>query len=315
MRPPHHDALVHEHVFLGKDHDRNARRTMWVVGLTSVMMVAEIIAGAVYGSMALLADGFHMATHAGALAVAFLAYRYAKRHARNPSFTFGTGKIGDLAGFASSLVLGVIALAIGAESVQRLIAPGQVAFEQALLVAIIGLGVNLLSAWLLAGKSDAIGHHGHPHGHHHDHLHQLHRGGSRDNNLRGAYLHVLADALTSVLAIIALAAGHFSGWVWLDPLMGIVGAIVIARWSWGLMRDTASVLLDKADPALVTEIREHIEGPGDSRITDLHVWQIGPDAHAAVLSIVTDVKRESLIERLRPIHELAHVTLELHPVP
>jgi cation diffusion facilitator family transporter len=307
------DALVHEHVFLGRDHDRNTRRTMWVVALTAIMMIAEIIAGMAYGSMALLADGFHMATHAGALAVAFFAYRYAKHHARDPRFTFGTGKVGDLAGFGSALVLAVIAIAIGAESVQRLMAPGRVAFDQALAVAAIGLAVNLASAWLLAGHGGEQRahdqHHGHDHGHHH---HGHGHNHAHDNNLRGAYLHVLADALTSVLAIVALAAGKFGGWTWLDPLMGIVGAVVIARWSWSLMKDTAEVLLDRADPQLVAEIREQIEGPADCSVTDLHVWRIGPDAHAAIVSVTTKLDREQIRARLDPVHELAHVTLELH---
>ena len=307
---------VHEHVFLGKDHDRNARRTMWVVLLTAVMMIGEIVAGSIYGSMALLADGFHMATHAGALAVAFLAYRFAKRHARDAAFTFGTGKVGDLAGFGSALVLGVVALAIAGESLQRLLVPGHVYFEQALLVAVVGLIVNLVSAWLLsAGGGHHHPHphthdHGHAHDHDHDHGHDHAHGQERDNNLRGAYLHVLADALTSVLAIAALAAGQFGGWVWLDPLMGIVGAIVIARWSWSLMRDTASVLLDKADPDLVREVRAQVETPGDARVVDLHVWRIGPEAHGAILSVITNVERSRLLERLRPVHELAHITIE-----
>lgn len=304
MTIPH--SFTHDHVFLARDHDRNTRRTMWVVVLTAIMMVAEIVAGGIYGSMALLADGFHMATHAGALAIAFLAYRYAKRHARNPNFTFGTGKVGDLAGFGSALVLAVIALAIGAESLQRLFAPGHVAFDQALLVAIVGLVVNLVSAWLLSAQGGSDKHEDHPH-HHSDH----HHAHGHDSNLRGAYLHVLADALTSVLAIVALAAGKFGGWIWLDPLMGIVGALVIARWSWGLMRDTAEVLLDRADPRLVAEIREQIEGPGDCRITDLHVWRLGPDAHAAIVSVITDAERALLQARLAHVHELAHVTLEI----
>lgn len=309
------DHLKHEHVYLGHDHDRNARRTMWVVLLTAAMMVIEIIAGVVYGSMALLADGFHMATHAGALAVAFIAYAFAKRHARNPRFSFGTGKVGDLAGFASALVLGVIALAIGVESAQRLVIPTTVAFDQAIVVAVIGLAVNIASALLLSGG-------GHQHHHHHEHQHGRHdthphahgddRGGAQDNNLRAAYLHVLADALTSVLAIVALVAGRLAGWVWLDPLMGIVGAIVIGRWSWHLVRDTSAVLLDTADPHLVEEITEHVEGPGDSRIVDLHVWRVGPDAHAAIISVATTADMSALRERLRPVHELAHVTIERH---
>jgi cation diffusion facilitator family transporter len=301
-----HDSLAqehaHEHVFLGRDHDRNAQRTMWVVAITALMMIAEIVAGSVYGSMALLADGFHMATHAGALAVAFFAYRYARRHARDPRFTFGTGKVGDLAGFGSALILGVISIGIAVESLQRLFAPGRVAFDQALWVAVIGLAVNLVSAWLLSSNS--------AHAHHHDHDH--HHAHAHDNNLRGAYLHVIADALTSVLAIAALAAGRFLGWIWLDAAMGMVGALVIARWSWSLMRDTAHVLLDRADPHLLEEIREQIETPGDSRITDLHVWRIGPDAHAAIVSVVSAADRTTLLTRLAPVHELAHVTVEVH---
>jgi len=311
------DHLKHEHVYLGDDHDRNARRTMWVVLLTAAMMVAEIVAGVVYGSMALLADGFHMATHAGALTVAIIAYSFAKRHARNPRYTFGTGKVGDLAGFASALVLGVIALAIGAESVQRLLTPSTVAFDQAIVVAVVGLGVNLLSALLLAGGGHQHGHHhDHAHGdadHHHNHDDHSRGEGGTDNNLRAAYLHVLADALTSVLAIIALVAGRFAGWVWLDPVMGIVGAIVIARWSWSLMRDTSAVLLDAADPRLVEEITQQVEGPGDCLIVDLHVWRVGPAAHAAIISVATSATPADLRARLKPVHELAHVTIECHP--
>jgi cation diffusion facilitator family transporter len=298
---------------------------MWVVGLTAVMMVGEIVAGAVYGSMALLADGFHMATHAGALTVAAMAYSFAKRNARNPRYTFGTGKVGDLAGFASALVLGVVALAIAVESAQRLLSPTNVAFDQAIMVAALGLVVNLVSALLLSGgHHHGHSHGGHSHGHahdHHDHDHahghsHHHHGHSSDNNLRAAYLHVLADALTSVLAIVALVAGKYAGWVWLDPLMGIVGAIVIARWSWSLMRDTAGVLLDTADPHLVDEIKQEIEGPGDSWIADLHVWRVGPDAHAAVLTVATrpSVDISLIRERLKPVHELVHVTVERHDV-
>lgn len=300
------ETLRHDHVFLGRDHDHNARRTLWVVTLTAAMMIGEIVAGLAYGSMALLADGFHMATHAGALGVAALAYRFARRNARNPRYTFGTGKVGDLAGFASALVLGVIALAIAVESGQRLIAPGAVAFDQAVIVAVVGLAVNLVSAMLLAGR----GHH-HDHGHAHDHHHHAH---SQDNNLRAAYMHVLADALTSVLAIVALVSGKYSGWIWLDPAMGMVGAAVIARWSWSLMRVSAAVLLDTADPHLVDEIRQEVEGPGDSWIADLHVWRVGPEAHAAVLTVAArpSVDLATLHARLKPVHELVHITVERH---
>jgi cation diffusion facilitator family transporter len=303
------DAYTHEHVFLGAAHDENARRTRWVVALTAVMMIGEIIAGYVTGSMALLADGFHMATHAGALTVAAVAYAYAKRHARNPAYSFGTGKVGDLAGFASAMVLGLISLAIGVESIARLFQPITVAFGEATWIAVIGLLVNIASAFLLSGG------HGHDHGHHHghDHGHGHHHGhGGGDNNLRSAYIHVVADALTSVLAIAALVAGRYLGWVWMDPVMGIVGAIVIARWSWTLMRDTSAILLDRTDEHVADEIRELVETPGDARITDLHVWRVGPEAHAAIVSVIgkAELTRELIERRLRPVHELAHLTIE-----
>jgi cation diffusion facilitator family transporter len=302
------DALSHSHVFLGSAHDENARRTLWVVILTAAMMIGEIIAGTVFGSMALLADGFHIATHAGALAVAAGAYAFAKRHAANPRFSFGTGKVGDLAGFASALVLGIIALGIAVESVTRLLEPTSVAFGQATLVAILGLGVNIVSALLLSGGHH---HHHHEHGHHH-HDHHTPETRHQDNNLRSAYVHVLADALTSVLAIVALIAGRYLDWVWLDPAMGIVGAVVIARWSLSLMRDTAAVLLDTTDPELEAEVREHVEAPGDVQITDLHVWRVGPEAHAAIVSVTgtAAVNCADIRSRLAPVHELAHVTVE-----
>ena len=303
------DRLSHDHVFLGSSHDENARRTLWVVALTAVMMVGEIMAGYFTGSMALLADGFHMATHAGALSVAAAAYAYAKRNARNPAFSFGKGKVGDLAGFASALVLALIALGIGVESALRLVQPVKVAFGEATIIAVIGLGVNIASALLLSGGHH---HHGHGHDHHgHDHHHGHGRAGhGGDNNLRSAYIHVLADALTSVLAISALLAGRFLGWVWLDPVMGIVGAVVIARWSWSLMRDTASILLDRTDAHVADEVRELVEAPGDASITDLHVWRVGPEAHAAIVSVAGPVNAETVRQRLRPVHELAHLTVE-----
>ncbi|WP_443018250.1 CDF family Co(II)/Ni(II) efflux transporter DmeF [Sphingobium sp. YG1] len=276
----------------------------WVVVLTALMMVAEIVAGYTTGSMALLADGFHMATHAGALGVAAAAYAYAKRHAHNGDFSFGTGKIGDLAGFASALVLGIIALAIGVESVMRLFEPINVAFAEATWIAILGLLVNIASAFLLSGG------HGHDHGHHHGHSH----GG--DNNLRSAYMHVLADALTSVLAIAALLAGRYLGWVWMDPIMGIVGAIVIARWSWSLMRDTAAILLDRTDRHVADEVRELVETAGDARITDLHVWKVGPEAHSAIVGVSAQpgVDATEIRRRLVPVHELQHLTVEVATV-
>jgi cation diffusion facilitator family transporter len=301
------DALSHDHVFLGDKHDENTRRTLWVVALTSVMMIGEIIAGTIFNSMALLADGFHMATHAGALAVAAGAYAFARRNAHNRRFTFGTGKVGDLAGFASALVLALIALGIAVESVSRLFDPSPVAFGEATLVAIVGLAVNVASVFLLSGGH---GHrHGHDHAHDHEHSHD-HHAHHQDNNMRSAFVHVLADALTSVFAITALLAGRYLGWVWLDPVMGIVGGIVIATWAWNLLRDTSAVLLDTSDPHLEQEIRDEVERDGDARIFDLHVWRVGPGAHAAIVSFAGSASTDTVRYRLTAVHELAHVTVE-----
>ncbi|MGF6918592.1 CDF family Co(II)/Ni(II) efflux transporter DmeF [Paraburkholderia sp. 40] len=300
------DHLIHkhEHSFLGSSHDENARRTHFVVALTVVMMIGEIAAGYVTGSMALLADGFHMATHAGALGIAALAYAFARRNSANRAFSFGTGKVGELAGFASALILALVSLGIGIESAVRLVHPTGVAFGQAAVVAAIGLVVNIVSALLLSGGHAHNGHHDHHH--HHDHAH------GSDNNLRSAYVHVLADALTSVLAIVAMLAGRYLGWVWLDPLMGIVGSIVIARWAWTLMRDTAGVLLDRTDEHVAGEIREILDSHGDAEIADLHVWQIGPEARAAIVSVRTHggVTAATIRARLAPVHEVMHLTVE-----
>lgn len=265
---PQIDRHSHDHQFLGASHDENARRTRWVVALTFVMMIGEITAGYITGSMALLADGFHMATHAGALGIAAAAYGFARRNANNKRYSFGTGKVGDLAGFASAMVLGLVSLGIAGESILRLFQPTTVAFGEATVIAVVGLAVNLVSAFVL------MGHHGHDHGHHHDHAHEHGRHHHHDNNLRSAYVHVLADALTSVLAIAALLAGRYLGWVWLDPAMGIVGAIVIAKWAFNLMRDSSAVLLDATDEPVAAEIRELLETSGDVRISDLHVWRL-----------------------------------------
>lgn len=299
------DALTHDHVFLGQRHDENARRTLWVVALTAVMMVGEIAAGVAFNSMALLADGFHMATHAGALGIAAIAYAYAKRHAHGRRYSFGTGKVGDLAGFASALVLALFALGIAYESLTRLFDPSPVAFAEATIIAIIGLGVNIVSALLLGhGHSHANRHDHHGDDHSHDHAHE------KDNNLRSAYLHIVADALTSVLAIAALLGGRYLGWVWLDPAMGVVGSIVIAIWAWSLLRDTGAVLLDATDAAIEAEIRERVEGPGDAKITDLHVWRVGPGAHSAIISVV-GATREAICARVKPVHEIEHLTVEI----
>lgn len=295
----------HEHIFLGANHDRNARRTWLVIILTGAMMVAEIWAGSVFGSMALTADGWHMSTHAAAMLLGALAYLYARRQVSNPRFSFGTGKVGELAGFANAIVLAIIAVLIGVESFLRFFNPVRIDFGQAIVVAVIGLAVNLVSAWLLR---DAHQHHGHEHEHGHA------PAGGRDNNLRAAYMHVLADALTSVLAITALLFGALYGWVWLDPAIGIVGALVIARWSWGLVRDAGQVLLDYVPDRedLPDEIRLILETDGD-RIRDLHVWQIGPGHHAVIVSLVSDRPEAPghYKSRLAHIHDISHLTIEV----
>ncbi|CAN7533748.1 CDF family Co(II)/Ni(II) efflux transporter DmeF [Pseudomonas sp. LjRoot263] len=300
---PQASRFTHDHLFLGAAHDENARRTLWVVALTFVMMIGEIAAGYITGSMALLADGFHMATHAVALGIAAAAYSFARRHANNSRFSFGTGKVGDLAAFASAMVLGLVSIGIAGESILRLFQPITVAFTEATVIAVVGLAVNVVSALLLAGNHGDHGHdhHNHNHGHHH-----------HDNNLRSAYVHVLADALTSVLAIAALLAGRYLGWVWLDPVIGVVGALVIAKWAYGLMRDSAAVLLDATDEHVAAEIRELLESTDDVRISDLHVWQVGPQARAAIVSVVAaaSVSADAIRERLAPVHELSHLTVE-----
>lgn len=306
----------HEHVFLGDDHQRNERKVWLVIALTASMMLVEIIAGTVYGSMALVADGWHMSTHAGAMLITALAYRFARRHSNNPRFSFGTGKLGDLAGFASAVVLALIALLIGWESLVRLTQPIHINFERAIAVAIVGLVVNLVCAWLLKNDHAHHGHHGHGHHHHHHSHHDDHHetGKARDNNLRAAYLHVLADAMTSVLAIVALLLGRSYGWLWADPIMGVVGALVITRWSWGLMRDSGSVLLDAAAEGqeVQQEIREAME-PTGSRVADLHVWQVGPGHFAAIISLMAQEPKEPAHYKalLAHIHELSHVTVEV----
>ncbi|WP_343719123.1 CDF family Co(II)/Ni(II) efflux transporter DmeF [Achromobacter dolens] len=333
----------HDHVFLGQDHRRNERQVWWVIALTAGMMVVEIIAGNLYGSMALVADGWHMSTHAGAMLITALAYGYARRQARNPRFTFGTGKLGELAGFASAIVLALIALIIGWDSLARLVDPVPIRFDEAIAIAVAGLLVNLVSAWLL--KDDhghAHGHGGHRpdhdhgrhvhgahdrghHGHDHDHDHGRapaaghgHPARVRDNNLRSAYVHVLADALTSVLAIAALLLGRSYGWLWADPAMGVVGALVIARWSWGLIRDSGTVLLDAAPQS--GKMRRDIEqalDAGDGEIADLHVWQVGPGHYAAIVSLVTRHPRDSAFYKAKLAHiaGLSHLTVETQASP
>ena len=296
---PHgHGIWTRDHIFLGAGHSRAETRARLAAILTAVFMVVEIVCGIAYGSMALLADGVHMATHVGALGLAAGAYWLARRHAGNARFTFGSGKFGDLAAFASAIVLGLTALAVAGESVQRLITPGDVRYGDALLIAIIGLLVNLVTAVILKDS-----HHGHDHGHRHD------------NNMRAAYLHVLADAATSVLAIVALAAGYYFGLAMLDPISGLVGALVIGAWSYGLIRDSAMVLLDAdADPEMSRDIRNTLEGELGARVADLHLWRLGPGHHGLIVSLVSPgaTSAETIKAALRRRHpDLSHVTVEV----
>ena len=294
-------------------------RTHWVLAITLLTMVVEIAAGWWTGSMALLADGWHMGTHALALGVTAGAYYLARRHAGDTRYAFGTWKIEVLGSFASALVLGVVGLGIAVESLVRLWKAEPIEAQTALVIAVIGLVVNLVSAWLLHGAQGGHGH-GH-HDHHHDHAHhgrdhEAH--GHHDLNLRAAYAHVMADALTSVFAIAALSAAVWLGWTWLDPLVGVLGAVVIAVWAWGLMRQSAAVLLDREmDHPLTQEVREAIESDGDAKVADLHVWRVGREAFAAEVCIVADAPLAPSIyrERLKVHDELVHVSIEVNRCP
>ncbi|PFH20789.1 CDF family Co(II)/Ni(II) efflux transporter DmeF [Burkholderia sp. JKS000303] len=410
----------HDHIFLGAAHEQNERRTWMVIALCAAMMVAEIVGGSIFGSLALIADGLHMSTHAGAMLIAALAYTYARRHANDPRFVFGTGKLGDLAGFTSAIVLAMIALLIGYEAIARWLAPVPIHFGEAIPIAVAGLFVNVASVWLLSG--DHHGHsHGHGHGHHHghdrhdhgnhDHEEEAHRifdrqgifvvsvfedgvppvfrvapathetprvdasavsvttirpdgtrqtfamqdrGGylestadipephefraivslngrehelafeehdhgasaaaTRDHNIRSAYIHVIADAAVSVLTIVGLLLARAFGWLWMDPLAGIIGALVIANWSYGLMRDTGGILLDMdSDRRLTANVRGALEAGGD-RVDDLHVWRLGPGHMSAVVSVATpDSERNPQFYHalLRRFKELSHVTVQV----
>jgi len=309
----HNDPLGqwrHDHVFEQDTKRAGEARTLIVVAITAVMMVIEIIAGLVYGSMALLADGLHMASHAAALGIAVVAYIVSRRLAHDRSFTFGVGKINSLAGFTSAILLLGFALMMVTESVDRLFNPQAIAFDQALLVATVGLLVNGACAWILMSTPHEHGH-SHSHSHHHDHEHEQHH----DHNLRAAYLHVLADALTSLLAIAALLAGKYFAANWLDPVIGILGAILVARWSFGLLRDTSRVLLDRqADVDLAQAMREAIETGSSDRVTDLHYWNIGHEIYAAELVVVSEKPANPDHYRaLIPKHlKVVHVTIEVH---
>jgi cation diffusion facilitator family transporter len=305
------DRWQRDHFYLAESHDRRARRVWIVVGLTAAMMLAEIVAGYVFGSMALLADGWHMATHAGALGLAGLAYRYAARHARSSHFSFGTGKIGDLAAFTNAIVLALIAAFIVWESVRRLLTPEPIDYDNALMVAVLGLLVNLGSAALLHERAeDGTAAHDHDH-HHADAASHSHH--HRDHNLHGAYLHVIADAATSILAIAGLLAGRLWGWAWMDATVGLVGAAVIGRWSFGLMKISGAVLLDAVpDRDLEQRIRTQLESDAD-RVTDLHLWRLGPGHYAAMASLVSTAPQTpaQYKARLGDLPSLSHVTVEV----
>ena len=268
------EQWTHEHVFLGPDHRRNEGRTQIVIVLCGAMMVAEIVGGLLFRSMALVAEGLHMSTHAAALLIAALGYTFARRRAHDARFTFGTGKFGDLAGFTSAIVLATIALLIGWESVGRLLHPVSIAFDEAIPIAMLGLGVNLVSAWLLRDEHD---HRPEAAGDHHQH---------HDLNLRAAYIHVMADAAVSILAVIGLVTAREFGWLWMDAAMGIIGALVIANWSWRLARAAGAVLIDSQSNAdLALQIRDRLEH-GSDRVADLHLWRIGPGHNAVVATLV-----------------------------
>lgn len=311
----------HSHMFLGEEHAASERRTWAVIALCGAMMALEIVGGLLFGSIALVADGLHMSTHAGALLLAALAYRYARRHAEDARFTFGTGKLGDLAGFTSAVVLAMIALLIGYESLARLWAPVPIRFAEAIPIACLGLAVNIGSAWLL-GAGHEHGHHGHEHHGHEHHGHGQHEHGQhehghgalhRDNNLRAAVVHVVADAAVSVLVIAGLLLARGFGWRWMDPLAGLVGAGVIASWAYGLVRDTGAILLDMTpDPGTAEGVRAVIEAEGD-RLIDLHVWRLGPGHLGAIVSVATTSGRNARFyrERLARFRSLSHLTIEV----
>ena len=298
-----HSRFRHSHDFV-RDFSKGERRTHIVIAITGVMMVVEITAGLLSHSMALLADGWHMSTHVTAFLITAIAYYFTRRHASNVQFSFGTGKIGVLGGFASAVVLSVVAFLMAGESVHRLFVPLEIHFNEAIAIGCIALTVNLVCALLL--KED-------DHSHHHGQAHHQ-QSHDRDLNLRAAYVHVLADAFTTFLAIVALTSGKFFGWAWLDPVVGLVGSGVVFSWAYGLLRDTSGILLDRTPVTsdLPDEIRHAVESDGDSILTDLHVWQVGVGKFAAIVSIVAHEPKTSdaYRERLREHEELVHVTIE-----
>lgn len=325
----------HHHDF-STQNQRAERRTVYVLVLTIITMVAELVAGSVYGSMALLADGWHMGTHVAAFVIALFAYQFARKNADNPAYTFGTGKVNVLAGFASAVALAVVALIMLVESIQRLLSPAEIHFNESILVALIGLAINLISALLL--KDDHHHEHSERHGNAHQHddtehsadhsespeessaqeYHRTHAGGEHhhhDHNLKAAYIHVLADALTSVLAIAALLSGKYFNLHWLDPLMGIAGAIIITRWAYGLIQQTGPVLIDASiDQPIRKNVTEIIEADETCSVTDLHIWKVSADHYAAIIAIETSQPKSVQYYKhlLNNFKQLTHLTIEVN---
>lgn len=295
------DTWQHDHTFAQDQRRPGESRTVIVIAITAAMMLVELVAGVVFGSMALLADGLHMASHAVALSITAFAYLYARRNARNSAFSFGTGKVNALGGFTGAVLLAIFSVFMGFESIVRIINPVEIVFNQAIAVAVLGLVVNGLCVFILGGDDRG-------HGHHHDHHHH-------DHNLKAAYFHVMADALTSILAIVALLAAKYFGLVWMDPVMGIVGATLVARWSYGLLVSTGGVLLDRqAPPQMRQRISEIIEAERNSRITDLHVWSIGPGIYSAQIAVVAhDPLSPAAYKALLPESlGVVHIAVEVH---
>jgi cation diffusion facilitator family transporter len=320
MHSKHHQQLQHDHTFEQDRKRPGENRSLIVIAITLVMMLVEIIGGIVYGSMALLADGLHMASHAVALSITVFAYIYARRNARNPQFSFGTGKVNALGGFSGAILLGLFAVFMAVESIHRLLNPVDIVFNQAIFVAIVGLVVNGVCVFILGGDE---------HDHHHAHYHlddEKHHHGdkkhqhtsvahSHDHNLKSAYLHVIADALTSILAIVALLAAKYFGWLWMDPIMGIIGGLLVARWSVSLLKETSNVLLDhQAAKPLREKVRSYIEKDGDSEIIDLHIWSIGPSIYSALITVVAHQAKtaEQYKSQLPEDLGLVHVSVEVH---
>ncbi len=304
-------AISHDHNFDDTANSANEKKTLRVIILTLITMVAEIVTGTLTGSMALLADGWHMGTHTFALGITYFAYIMARRLASSPNYGFGTGKFGILSGYTSAIFLGATAIIMIIESIDRIINPVNIAFNEAIIVAVIGLIVNILSVWMLQGSgADGHSHNHHTHSHSSDKPHVHH-----DHNLRAAYLHVLADALTSVLAISALFAGKYLGWSFLDPVIGIAGGIVIGKWAIGLLKSSGRLLLDGNDNEEINkQVITAIESDGDSIVSDLHIWPISSDALAAAITIISKENRSATeyTTRLNNITRLKHTTIETH---